>query len=93
MARDAKPKADGAVAALVPLVHNLVAGSMPGLHGTVFPGHAGAAIAVQVSSHGSWQTVTTSKLGPGGGYSVQVPAAGTYRVVYNGLGGPSVTVS
>jgi hypothetical protein len=93
MARDSKPKADGAVAALVPLVHNLVAGSMPGLHGTVFPGHAGDTVTVQVSSHGGWQTVATTKLGPGGGYSVQVPGGGTYRIQYDGINGPSVSVS
>ena len=93
MARDAKPKADRAVAALVPLVHNLVAGSMPGLHGTVFPGHAGDTLTVQLSSHGSWRTVATGKVGSGGAYSVQVPGAGTYRVVYDGINGPSVGVS
>jgi stage II sporulation protein D len=93
MARNARPKADAAVAALVPLVHNLVAGSMPGLHGTVFPGHAGDTVTVQVSSHGSWQTVSTTTVAAGGAYSAQVPGAGTYRVLCDGLGGPAVSVS
>jgi stage II sporulation protein D len=93
MARDAKPKADRAVADLVPLVHNLVAGSVPGLHGTVFPGHTGDTVTVQLSSHGSWNAVASGKVGSSGAYSVQVPGAGTYRIVYDGINGPSVSVS
>ncbi len=93
-ARAAKPaQADGAVAALVPLVNDLVAGSIPGLHGSVFPGHAGDTATVQLSDHGSWRTVATTRLGAGGSYSVRVPAAGVYRIVYAGVDGPSVSVS
>ncbi len=94
MSRDAKPaQADAAVAALVPLVHTLVAGSMPGLHGTVFPGHAGGTVIAQENVHGAWKTVGTTTVGTGGGYSVEVPGAGSYRIVYDGITGPSVTVS
>jgi hypothetical protein len=59
----------------------------------VFPGHAGDTLTVQVSNHGAWRTVASTKIGPGGGYSAQVPGAGTYRIVYDGINGPSVSVS
>jgi stage II sporulation protein D len=86
-------QADAAVAALVPLVHNLVAGTMPALHGNVFPAHGGDTVQVQVSAGGGWKTVGTSTVDAGGSYSFQVPAAGAYRVVYAGINGPVVTVS
>ena len=82
-----------ALTALVALVHNLVAGAMPGLHGTVFPGRTGDTVTVQVRHHGGWSNVTTTKLAAGGYYWVQVPGAGTYRVVYDGMDGAPVRVS
>jgi hypothetical protein len=85
--------ADAAVPALVPLVHNLVADTMPGLHGNVFPAGAGATVTVQVSAGGGWKTVGTATAGADGSYSFQVPAPGAYRIVYNGIDGPVVTVS
>jgi stage II sporulation protein D len=91
--KPAPAKADSAVAALVPLVHDLVAGTMPGLHGTVFPGAAGATVTVQVSAGGGWKTVGTTTADAGGAYSLQVPGPGAYRVVYNGINGPVITVS
>jgi stage II sporulation protein D len=87
------PPADGAVAALVPLVDNLVAGAMPAIHGSVFPAGAGSTAIVQVSDRGGWRTVASLRLGADGAYSVQVPAAGTYRIVYAGINGPSVSVA
>jgi stage II sporulation protein D len=92
-ARAAKPApADHAVAALVPLVHDLVA-SMPSIHGTVFPGHTGDSVTVQIDDHGTWKDVATTTLGAGGSYSAQIPGAGTYRIVYADIDGPSVSVS
>ena len=81
-----------AIVALVPLVDNLVA-AIPAIHGSVFPGRAGDSITVQVSAGGGWKPVTQTQLGPGGTFSLQLPAAGTYRVVYAGLVGPAVSVS
>jgi hypothetical protein len=37
--------------------------------------------------------VASLRLGADGAYSVQVPAAGTYRIVYAGINGPSVSVA
>jgi stage II sporulation protein D len=86
-------QADRAVAALVPLVDNLVAGSLPALHGNVFPAGRGGSVSVQVSDRGGWPTVATGSVAADGSYSVQVPAAGTYRIVYDGISGPSVSIS
>jgi stage II sporulation protein D len=82
-----------AVVALVPLVRSMVSG-FPALHGTVFPeGPKGAPITIQSRVKGRWRTVLHSRLGAGGNYAVQLPGAGTYRISYNGLSGPAVTVS
>ena len=81
-----------AVVALVPLVNDLVAG-IPAIHGSVFPAHPGDGVAVQVSGRGGWKTVAQAKLGTGGTFSLQLPGAGTYRIVYAGLAGPAVGVS
>jgi hypothetical protein len=92
--RSAAPaQADAAVAALVPLVHNLVAGTMPALHGNVLPPRAGHSVEVQVSSGAGWKTVGTGPVGAGGAYSLQVPGPGAYRIVYAGINGPVITVS
>jgi stage II sporulation protein D len=84
-----------AVVALVPLVHELVSGAVPALHGTVFPApprNAGAVAVQAAGPGGSWHTVARTQLAPGGRYEVQLPGAGTYRVSYHGLNGPSVSV-
>lgn len=81
-----------AMVALVPLVRGLVA-AVAGVHGSVFPGSQGAPFTVQANTKMGWRTVVHARLGSGGGYSVQVPGPGTYRVVYNGLNGPPVAVS
>jgi hypothetical protein len=81
------------VAALVPLVDSLVADSLPALHGTVYPAGGGGTVSIQASDHGGWRTVATGGVGADGSYSVEVPAAGTYRIVYDGISGPSISVS
>jgi stage II sporulation protein D len=82
-----------AVIALVPLVRDLLLGATPGLHGSVFPAQNGARLTIQVWTRGAWRTVGRSRTGPGGSYDVQLPGAGTYRVVYGALAGPAITVS
>jgi stage II sporulation protein D len=63
------------------------------LTGRVFPVAAKAQATLEQQSGRSWKTVAQFKLGSGGKYSLTAPAAGTYRVVYGGLAGPSVGVS
>ena len=82
-----------AVMALVPLVDELV-GAVAGLHGKVYPAPAPAhsKIAVQLRTRHGWRTVIRARVGAGGAYDAALPGPGTYRVVYGGLSGPSVTV-
>jgi stage II sporulation protein D len=82
-----------AVAALIPLVHNLVAGTLPGLHGSVFPGHRGESVTVQQLGASGWRDVAKTALRAGGSYQAQLPSRGTYRIVYRGIDGPAVSVS
>jgi stage II sporulation protein D len=80
-----------AVIALVPLVDELV-GAVAGLHGKVYPAPAHGKIAVQLRTRHGWRTVIRARVGAGGAYDTALPSSGTYRVVYGGLSGPSVTV-
>jgi SpoIID/LytB domain protein len=82
-----------AVLALLPLVRDIVSGSVPGLHGTIMPARAGATLTIQRSGSGGWQTAAHTTVGPGGSYGLQLPGPGTYRVVYGSLYGPAVAVS
>jgi stage II sporulation protein D len=90
-----------AVLAIVPLVHALLAGTMPALHGTVSPaadrtGSPRLVEQVEVQArdgHDGWRTVAVARLGTGGRYGAALPSARVYRVVYGGLAGPAVTVS
>jgi stage II sporulation protein D len=81
-----------AVLALVPLVRALVAGTVSGIHGSVFPASKGTRIAVQQLAHGGWRTVLHTRLLAGGTFDTGVPGPGSYRIVYRGLNGPAVTV-
>jgi stage II sporulation protein D len=80
-----------AVMALVPLVDALV-GAAPGLHGSVFPAPAHAKVAVQLKTRHGWRTVLHARVGAHGGYDTALPGPGTYRITFDGLSGPSVTV-
>ncbi len=81
-----------AVVALVSLVHQMVAGGVPTVQGSVFPAARGAAITLQVKGGRGWRTLSKHKLGAGGGFRLKVPGRGTYRIVYRGLNGPAVSV-
>jgi stage II sporulation protein D len=81
-----------AVVALVPLVKSLVAGSVTGLHGSVFPAVTGVSVSIERSSGGHWQTVGSTNTLAGGSYDSAVTGAGTYRIVYRGLDGPAIVV-
>jgi stage II sporulation protein D len=84
--------ADTAVS-LSAFVRQLFAPGVPVVYGTVFPATKGGSLLVQRRGGGGWHTVATAHLGARGGYSVRVPGAGTYRVVFSGLDGPSVRVA
>ena len=81
-----------AVAALVPLVRSIVAGTVPTLTGWVFPARRGDPFALQLRSGGTWRTVAHDTLGRGGWFSVHPTRLGSYRIVYRGLDGPAVAI-
>lgn len=82
-----------AVVALVPLVKSLVAGSVAGLHGAIFPSSSGIDISIQRSSGGKWTTVAHTSTGARGSYDAPLPGSGTYRIVFRGIDGPAIAVS
>jgi stage II sporulation protein D len=61
-------------------------------HGTVFPAPQGAPLAVQQRAARGWRTIAQIRLEAGGAFSARVPRAGSYRIVYHGVPGPTVTV-
>jgi stage II sporulation protein D len=63
-----------------------------GLHGSVFPGRRRAAAAVQVRTKRGWRTIRRVRLGVDGAYSIPLSRGGSYRLVYRGVAGPTVTV-
>jgi stage II sporulation protein D len=78
---------------LVPIVRGLVTSSSgPNLAGSVSGASSGAPIAVQQRRRGQWRTILHTKLARGGTYSVHPPRHGAYRIVYQGLTGPPVTL-
>lgn len=85
--------ASSAVTALVSLVHQLVAGVVPALSGTVVPAAPGQLVTVQAQRHGAWEAVARVRLDQRGAFTWPVPSAGLYRVVVRGLNGPAVRVS
>jgi stage II sporulation protein D len=82
-----------AVTALVSLVHQMVAGVVPAIAGQVFPARVGDSVTVQARTAAGWQPIGQARIGGAGHYELQLPVAGTYRVLYRGLAGPLVSVS
>jgi stage II sporulation protein D len=81
-----------AAAAVSTFAHQLAAPGVPMVSGTVFPGPRGSLLLVQRLSGGHWRTVRRAHLGRGGAYRVRLSGRGSYRVVYQGLAGPAVSV-
>lgn len=77
---------------LFTLQRSLAAARLPALHGAVFPGRSGDGFALQALVAGAWKTVMHSHLGARGTFATRVPGPGSYRIVYAGLNGPSVSV-
>ena len=63
------------------------------IHGTVFPGAPGAAVSVQRLAPHGYAPIGTARLSPAGAFSLGLPGAGRYRVVYDGIDGPAVNVN
>ncbi len=80
-----------AVAALVPLVHDLI-GAITGVHGWIFPAPGRGTVAVERSTRHGWRTIRRARIRAGGVYDAAIPGPGSYRIVYRGLDGPTITV-
>lgn len=61
------------------------------LGGMIYPAPKSGSVAVQSLAHGAWRRVTTAPVS-GAGYSVVLPRAGQFRIIYRGLDGPAVHV-
>jgi stage II sporulation protein D len=77
-------------AAISNLVHQVMTPGIPIVYGSVFPGARGSPLLVQRLTGGRWRTVRHAHLGAGGAYRVRLPGAGSYRIVFQGLAGPTV---
>jgi stage II sporulation protein D len=64
----------------------------PRVEGTIAPARAGRWVRVQRRVGTRWVTAVDSKVLRGGRYSVAVPGAGVYRVVYGAAIGPDVRI-
>ena len=62
------------------------------LNGRVYPQQAGPEIQVQFLDGRVWRTVTSTDVQRGGRYDAAVSRPGTYRVIFSGDAGPSITV-
>ena len=62
------------------------------LRGTIFPAGKGARVTIEVLAGQHWRESSVVRLGSAGAYAARVRNPGTYRVVYQGLDGPSVAV-
>jgi stage II sporulation protein D len=71
---------------------HLLAGQTYAVTGTIFPAAPGTTVTAQFQTGHHWKTVGSGAQDTGGSYSVTVPAAGIYRVLYSGIVGPSVKV-
>jgi stage II sporulation protein D len=83
----------GGARATAVLARSAAPRTVPVVAGTVAPGKRGTRVRVQRLQGGRWVAVTRVRLDAGGGYEVQVPGAGTYRVTAPGsVVGPTVSV-
>ncbi len=62
------------------------------LGGAVFPAARGAKVMIQVRRRRGWDTVRRVQVAARGGYLADVADTGTYRVVYDGVVGPTITL-
>jgi stage II sporulation protein D len=74
------------------LVRQVFAPRIPVVEGTIFPGSKGASLQVQHLVGSSWRTVSSAQLGSAGNYSVRVSGSGSYRVQFERMAGPTVSV-
>ena len=62
------------------------------VQGTVYPIVRGATVVAQLDGAGGWTNVASAQVTTTGTYVIPVPSAGIYRVAYNGVNGPNISV-
>jgi stage II sporulation protein D len=68
----------------------MLAGGPPTLNGFVFPAPRGSFVVVQRRSGKRWRTVRRLRVDRAGSYSMANATSGAYRVLYDGVAGPTV---
>jgi stage II sporulation protein D len=63
----------------------------PTLTGFVFPAAKGSVVAIQLRKGKRWETVRRLRVGAAGSYSMTIATGRAYRVLYDGVAGPTVT--
>ncbi len=92
IAGSVRAHSDLAVISEMKRVFGQLANASQTLHGAIFPAHRGALARIEVRVGKHWRKSSLIRLGARGSYAVRETSAGTYRVVYRGLAGPSVAV-
>lgn len=80
----------GSRASAASLAHPVKPG--PRVAGRILPSEPGTWLSVERRARGRWVLVAETTVGRGGRYSASVPRAGSYRVRYRGIAGPTVRV-
>jgi stage II sporulation protein D len=88
-----RPRRRSALFSLLGVLRAVIAATTPmSLHGSVFPAPRSGTVAIQLERGHRWVTVARAPLGAGGTFAAGLARAGTYRVAYAGIAGPSVAV-
>ena len=91
-ARPSRANGDLAIIAQMKRLFGQMDNASQTLRGTIFPAGKGALAKIEVRAGKHWRKSSFIRLGAGGSYAVRLTSAGTYRVVYRGLAGPSILV-
>ncbi len=63
------------------------------LSGFVFPARKGSIVTIQRRTRKGWRTAQRLRANATGSYTMELSGAGSYRVLYDGVAGPTVTSS
>jgi stage II sporulation protein D len=75
------------------LLARAAAGFGSAVTGTIYPVTAGLTVTAEHDAGGAWTFAGTGQVAADGSYTIPVLGPGTYRVLYNGIIGPEITVS
>jgi stage II sporulation protein D len=64
----------------------------PMLSGFVFPASKGSTVTLERKARKGWRMVRRLHVGARGSYAIEIANAGSYRILYEGVAGPAVTI-